>query len=65
MNAIKLFLPTGAVELQAGSEGVKKIFVSGDTGEVVILHDDNIVKYGNVPYIAMQDYKKEKVDEEN
>jgi len=57
MNAIKLFLPTGKVELVAGQDGVKKIFADEKTGQIVVLCDENIVKYGAVPYIAMQDYK--------
>jgi len=61
MNAIKLFLPTGKVELTAGTDGVKNIFVDDKTGQIVVLTEDNIVKYGNVPYIAIQDYKEKKL----
>jgi len=60
VNAIKLFLPTGKVELIVGQDEVKSIFADEKTGQIVVLCDENIVKYGNVPYIAMQDYKAKK-----
>jgi hypothetical protein len=62
ITAIKLFLEAGKVELVSGQDGVKSIFI-GDKGEVVVLTTENIVTYGNVPYIAMKDYAKKKDEE--
>jgi len=64
INAIKIFFSSQSdaksIDLVVGQDGVKKIFPNKENPRnIVILHDDGIVEYGNVDhYIAMKDYKK-------
>jgi len=62
ITAIKFYLPDGkVVELVVGKDGVKKVFYDRDVpSKCVVLMEDNIVEYNNIPSIAMKDYAEKK-----
>jgi len=63
MESIRIFVGDEVDEFRVGKEGVKKIFLdNNDQDTIVILQEENILKYHGFSFIAIQQYKEKSED---
>jgi len=61
MNAT-ISLPNGKeLDITKGKAGVEKLFVD-DTGSLVVVYDDKVLKFGNTPFVL--EYGRKDKEEE-